>query len=266
MTIQEITQRNHINILGSGQKTMLFAHGYGCDQNMWRYITPEFQQNHKIVLFDHVGFGQSDWTHFEKNKYERLWGYAKDLIEICETLELPPITFVGHSVSATIGMLAAIEKPDLFKHLILIGASPCYINKAGYTGGFSEEEVHSLVDSLELNFHQWANFITPVIMGKEVQNQYTEELKNSFCAANPEAAILLAKTTFLSDYRDDFSKVSIPTLIIQTHPDAIAPREVGIFIHNKISHSKYVELNTIGHCPHLTAPKLVIEAIHHFIH
>ena len=260
-----LIRRNNINIFGNGSQPIVFAHGFGCDQNMWRYITPAFEKDFKIVLFDHVGSGKSDQSAYDFEKYSTLQGYADDLIDICNELHLQNVVFVGHSVSSMIGILAAIKSPDLFEKLVLIGPSPCYVNKDGYVGGFTSQDIDELVETLESNYLGWSSYITPVIIGNPEMPEYSEELRNSFCNMNPEIAKHFAKVTFLGDNREDLHKVTIPTLIIQCHPDVIAPVVVGEFVHKKIPNSRYVLLNSSGHCPHLTFPDQVISSIHTFL-
>jgi sigma-B regulation protein RsbQ len=262
---QQIINRNNIKISGSGKQPMLFAHGYGCDQHMWRYIAPAFEKNFQIVLFDHVGSGKSDQTAYDFEKYKTVKGYADDLIEICDTLNLKEVIFVGHSVSSIIGVLAAVERPDLFDKLILIGPSPCYINKADYYGGFKQDDIDELIVTLESNYLGWSSYITPIIIGNPEKEVYAEELKNSFCSMNPDIAKQFARATFLGDNREDLFKVTSSTLIIQCHPDVIAPVEVGMFVHKAIPKSEYVLLNSPGHCPHLTAPEQVIASIEAYL-
>lgn len=261
----DIASRNNINQTGNGTPPIVFAHGYGCDQKMWRFITPAFEKDYQVILFDHVGSGKSDESAYNFEKYSTLKGYAKDLIEICDELQLQKVIFVGHSVSTMIGVLAATERPDLFDKLILIGPSPCYINSNGYFGGFNRQDIDELVTTLESNYLGWSSFITPLIIGNQAMPEYAEELKNSFCSMNPAIAKHFARVTFLGDNREDLTKVTTPALIIQCHPDVIAPVQVGEFVHKNIAASKYVLLNSAGHCPHLTAPFQVIAVIQSFL-
>lgn len=244
---------------------MVFAHGYGCDQNMWRFVAPAFEDEYRVVLFDHVGSGKSDQSAYNFEKYSSLQGYADDLIEICEYLNLRKVVFVGHSVSSIIGVLAEKSRPDLFDRLVLVGPSPCYINELDYIGGFSRKDIDELVDTLESNYLGWSSFITPVIIGNPDKPEYSEELKNSFCSMNPEIAKHFAKVTFLGDNRKDLAHVSSPTLIIQCHPDIIAPIQVGEYVHQQIPNSSLVVLKSPGHCPHLTDPDQVIESLKIFL-
>ena len=257
--------RNNVNRLGKGKQTMLFAHGYGCDQNMWRFITPAFQKDYDCVLFDHVGSGDSDKDSYDFEKYNTLEGYAEDIIALCDELELKNVIYVGHSVGAIMGVLAAARRPDLFDRMILIGPSPCYINKNGYYGGFSQQDINELVETLENNYLGWSSYITPVIIGDPEKPEFTEELHNSFCRMNPNIAKHFAKVTFLSDNRDDLFKVSTPALIIQCHPDIIAPVQVGLYVHEKMLNSNFIQLESPGHCPHLTSPELTINALKFYL-
>jgi sigma-B regulation protein RsbQ len=260
-----IKQRNNIHIYGNGNQVILFAHGFGCDQNMWRFVAPAFYDHYKVILFDHVGSGNSDWSSYSATKYDSLDGYARDVLEICDELELADVIFVGHSVSCMIGILAAIREPEQFKRLVLIGPSPCYINNDNYIGGFTREDIMGLMESLDSNYLGWSSAIAPVIMGNSDRPELSEELANSFCRTNPEIAKQFAKVTFLSDNRDDLKKLKTPSLILQCMEDVIAPVEVGEYLHKTIPDNEMVILNASGHCPNLSAPKETIQAIKDFI-
>jgi sigma-B regulation protein RsbQ len=262
---KEIAQRNNVKIFGKGSHPIVFAHGYGCDQKMWRFITPAFENDYQIILFDHVGSGNSDQNAYDFEKYNTLKGYANDLNEMCDELQLEKVIFVGHSVSSMIGILAAAERPELFDKLVLIGPSPCYINDYDYFGGFTKQDIDELIDTLESNYLGWSSFITPVIIGNPEMPEYSEELREGFCNMDPEIAKHFAKVTFLGDNRVDLSRVSTSSLIIQCHPDIIAPVQVGEFVHKELTESEYVLLNTSGHCPHLTAPDQVISSIKSYL-
>jgi sigma-B regulation protein RsbQ len=256
-----ILLRNNVKVFGSGTIPIVFAHGYGCDQNMWRLITPAFETKYKIVLYDHVGFGKSDLSAFESQKYSRLDGYAGDLIEICRDLQIDRAIFVGHSVGAMIGVLAAIREPNLFRKLVLIGPSPCYINDHDYIGGFTRTDIDGLLDFLDSNHLGWSNTMAPVIMGNPDRPELAEELANSFCRTDPEIAKHFARVTFLSDNRADLSRLTVPSLILQCSQDAIAPTEVGQYVQRHLANSSIVHLKATGHCPQLSAPHETIEAI-----
>ncbi len=253
---QTITVRNNVKVFGHGSQTMMFAHGFGCDQNMWRFITPAFENEYRIVLFDYVGSGRSDTSAYSSIRYGRLDGYAQDVIDICQELQLEEVIFVGHSVSGMIGMLAAKMAPKLFKTLILLGPSPCYINHPPeYFGGFEEADLRGLLDMMEKNRLGWASFLAPVVMKNADKPELTRELEQSFCAMNPKIAREFAQTTFFSDNRADLAKVSTPSLILQCSDDSIAPMAVGEYLHRVWPDSTFVVMKATGHCPHLSHPE-----------
>jgi len=244
---------------------MLFAHGFGCDQNMWRWVAPAFQPSHRVVLFDHVGAGKSDTSAYDRQKYATLDGYATDILEICHELRLSDVVFVGHSVSAMIGVLAANREPDLFKALVLVGPSPRYIDDEGYVGGFSRQDIEGLLVSLDSNYLGWSQSMAPAIMGNADRPELGEELTNSFCRTDPEIAGHFARVTFFSDNRQDLDAVRTPALILQCSEDVIAPRSVGDFVHRQIPDSRLVVMKATGHCPNLSAPDETIQAIEGFL-
>lgn len=258
-------QRNNVKVIGNGNKTILFAHGYGCDQNMWRFVYPAFTDDYKVILFDHVGFGGSDTSEYTPKIYGSLQAYADNILEICEALDLKDVIFVGHSVSAMIGILAANKMPKIFSKLILIGPSPRYINETGYVGGFDIESIHSLLESLDSDYLAWSNAMAPVIMGNAEKPELGEELAASFCRSNEEIAKNFAYLTFLSDGRPDLKKVKVKTLVLQCKEDIIAPLEVGQFVHQSIPNSNMVIMEATGHCPNLSAPVETIAAIKNFL-
>jgi sigma-B regulation protein RsbQ len=257
--------RNNVKVCGQGSEPIMFAHGYGCDQNMWRYVAPAFERDYKIVLFDHVGAGNSDATAFDRRKYQTLSGYAEDVLEICHELDLRNVTFVGHSVSSMIGVLAAIREPDRFSNLVMVGPSPRYINDGLYVGGFERSEIDGLLDTLDQNYLGWASTMAPAIMGNSDRPELAAELENSFCRTNPQIAKFFARVTFLSDNRSDLSKVGTRTLVLQCSADVIAPLSVGEFVHQQIPDSELVILNATGHCPNLSAPEETVREIKRFL-
>ena len=260
-----VVKRNNVILKGKGKEVIMFAHGFGCDQNMWRYITPAFEENYKIVLFDHVGAGASDLKAYSKVKYESLEGYADDILEIAQELKLEDIIFVGHSVSAVMGIIAAQKKPKLFKSLILVGPSPSYINEGDYTGGFTRSQIDELLESLDQNHLGWSMTMAPVIMGNPERKELGEELANSFCRTDPEIAKHFARTTFLTDKRSILSNSITPSLILQCSNDVIAPIAVGEYMHRHMANSKLVIMKATGHCPNLSAPGETIQAITDFL-
>ena len=259
-------ERNNVVLHGpqDGQP-MVFAHGFGCDQNMWRFVWPAFADDYRIVLFDHVGAGGSDPRAYDPQRYSSLEGYADDVLTICRELELHDVVFVGHSVSSMMGVLAAAQEPDLFARLVLVGPSPRYVDEDGYVGGFSRPDIDSLLDSLASNYLGWSSIMAPVIMGNPDRPELGEELTNSFCRADPAIARRFAEVTFLSDNRSDLDRVGTSSLVLQCADDAIAPRAVGEYVHRRLANSRLVLMRATGHCPNLSAPEETIAAIRAFL-
>ncbi len=261
-----VLRRNNVRTSGRpGGQPMLFAHGFGCDQNMWRYVTPSFEDHYRIILFDHVGAGRSDASAYDRQKYDELAGYAADIIEICDSLELEDVIFVGHSVAAMMGVLAARRRPDLFASLVLVGPSPRYIDDNGYRGGFTEAEIDDLLVSLESNFLGWSAQMAPVIMGNPDRPELGEDLTHSFCRTDPDIAAHFAQVTFRSDNRADLAGLETPTLVLQCSDDVIAPESVGRYVHDLLPNSEFVMLDAVGHCPNLSAPDQTVAAIRSFL-
>jgi sigma-B regulation protein RsbQ len=243
----------------------MLAHGFGCDQNLWRLAVPSLARRFRVLLFDHIGAGASDLSAWNPDKYSTLAGYAQDVLAICRDLDLRDVVFVGHSVSAMIGVLAAVEEPQRFAKLVLLTPSPRYIDEGDYRGGFSHDDIEELLESLESNYLGWSQAMAPVIMGNPHRPELGQELTNSFCRTDPAIARVFARATFLSDNRADLAKLSIPTLVIECSQDVIAPREVGAFVHQQITGSQLVTLDATGHCPQLSAPEATAEAITAFV-
>ena len=261
-----VMTRNNVSVVGATRgQPMMFAHGFGCDQNMWRHVAPAFADEYRIVLFDHVGAGGSDLGAYSRTKYASLDGYAADVLEICRELELRDVIFVGHSVSAMIGVLAAAAEPERFAKLILVGPSPRYIDDDEYHGGFTRKDIEGLLDALDSNFLGWSHTYAPAIMGRPDRPDLGEELTNSFCRTDPEIARQFARVTFLSDNRADLRRVTTPTLVLQCSDDIIAPSSVGKFVHEELRGSELVHLQAKGHCPNLSAPEETVEAIRRFL-
>ena len=258
--------RNNVNVRGNPEgRPMMFAHGFGCDQNMWRYVWPAFEDDFRIVLFDHVGAGGSDIAAFEPARYASLRGYADDVVEIARELDLRDMVFVGHSVSAMGGVLAATAEPDRVGALVLIGPSPRYIDDGDYVGGFNEEDIEGLLDSMDANYLGWSSAMAPVIMGNDDRPELGEELTNSFCRRDPDIARQFARVTFLSDNRADLAAVRTPALVLQCSDDPIAPEAVGHYVAGQLPQSSFVQLEATGHCPNLSAPGETIAAIRAFV-
>ena len=261
----EILRRNNVKIFGRGTQPMLFAHGFGCDQNMWRFITPDFQDDYRVVLFDYVGAGGSDVKAYDGERYGTLEGYARDVLDVVEALELEDIIFVGHSVSSMIGVLAANQQPERFERLILIGPSPRYINESPYVGGFERADIEGLLDMMDRNFIGWANFLAPAIMKNDDRPELGEELTASFCSTDPIIARRFAEATFLADNRADLTGVSVPSLLLQCSDDMVAPQEVGEYLHREMPGSTLRVMNATGHCPHMSDPDETVMLIKEYL-
>ena len=256
--------RNNVRVVGHGPTTMVFAHGFGCDQNMWRLLAPAYEARYRTVLFDLVGSGKSDLAAYDPMKYATLGGYADDAIEILCEIGGGPAIFVGHSVSAMIGLLANLKEPSLFAAQIMVGPSPCYINDGDYVGGFTRADIDSLLDTLESNYLGWSSNMAPAIMGAPHEDLGVE-LTNSFCRTDPDIAKQFARVTFLSDLRQELTRLRAPTLILQCDEDIIAPRSVGEYMHRVLPSSTLAVVKNVGHCPHLSAPSASAAAIDAFL-
>jgi sigma-B regulation protein RsbQ len=244
---------------------MVFAHGYGCDQHMWRHVAPAFEDDHRVILFDHAGAGGAGRAAYDVERHATLDGYAADVVDICRELDVRDGIFVGHSVSAMIGVLADLAAPELFDRLVLVGPSPRYIDDEGYTGGFSEADIRELLESLESNYLGWSSAMAPVVMGNADRPELGAELTDSFCRADPDLARRFAEATFLSDNRSDLPQVRTPTLVLQCRDDVIAPEAVGRYVAETIPHADLVVLEATGHCPNLSAPEQTVAAMMPFV-
>ncbi len=265
LSSETVFRRNNVSVSGSGERTMMFAHGFGCDQNMWSAVASSFEPEFRTVLFDYVGHGRSDLKAWDAKRYASLAGYAEDVLEIGRALDLSEAIFVGHSVSSMIGALASLKAPGMFSDLVMVGPSPRYIDDEGYNGGFSRSQIDELLEFLADNHLGWASTMAPVIMGNPDRPELGAELENSFCRTDPEIAREFARVTFLSDNRDDLSKIVTRTLVLQCSNDIIAPQSVGEFVHDQIANSEYHLLEATGHCPNLSAPDEVAAAIRDFV-
>jgi sigma-B regulation protein RsbQ len=257
--------RNNVHVSGTGSKEMMFAHGFGCDQNMWRLVAPSFEREWRVVLFDHVGAGGSDLAAYNPEKYASLAGYADDIVEIGRELELNDAVFVGHSVSAMIGALASLKAPGMFESLVMVGPSPRYIDDGDYAGGFTEAQIDELLESLADNHMGWSAAMAPAIMGNPDRPELGQELANSFCRTDPDIAKSFARVTFKSDNRSDLEKITARTLVLQCSDDIIAGRQVGEYVHAHVPGSQLALLRATGHCPNLSAPEEVVSAIRAFL-
>ena len=261
----DILVRNNVRVFGKGTQPMLFAHGFGCDQNMWRFVTPAFEESYRIVLFDYVGSGKSDLQAYSAERYGDLDGYAQDVLDVCDALDLRDVILVGHSVSSMVGVLAANQEPDRFSRLIMVGPSPRYVNDDGYVGGFERKDIEGLLETMEHNYIGWANFLAPVVMKNSERPELAEELNESFCSTDPVIARRFAEATFLSDNRADLARVSVPSLIMQCSDDMIAPLAVGEYLVHNLPGSTLRVLSATGHCPHMSHPDETIAVIKEYL-
>lgn len=260
-----VLTRNNVSVCGSGERALIFAHGFGCDQHMWKDVAHQFEAEFQVVLFDHVGAGESDLSAYDSAKYSSLDGYACDLIEIGDALDLQNAVIIGHSVSAMIGALASIRRPDLFGEIVMVGPSPRYIDDSDYLGGFSEAQIEELLSFLHENHLGWSAAMAPQIMGNDDRPELGQRLTKSFCATDPEIARQFARVTFYGDNRKDLPNVTARTLVLQCQQDIIAPEDVGRYVHATLPNSDYRLLNATGHCPNLSAPDEVTNAIRDFL-
>jgi len=261
-----VLRRNNVTVNGPPDgPPMIFAHGFGCDQNMWRFVAPAFADRYRTVLFDFVGAGRSDLSAYDPARYGHLDGYATDVLEIVHALDLQDVVFVGHSVSAMIGVLAVNREPARFAALVLVAPSPRYLDDDGYTGGFSADDIEGLLSSLDQNYLGWSSAMAPVIMANADRPELGAELTASFCRTDPEIQKRFARATFLSDNRADLAPVRLPSLVLQCADDPIAPGTVGDYVHAQIRGSRLVQLKATGHCPNLSAPEETVAAMADFL-
>lgn len=261
----DLLKRNNVHVSGDGPATMVFAHGFGCDQHMWRLMAPSFEDRYRVVTFDLVGSGLSDLAAYDKRKYDSLQGYADDVVEILDGFAKEPVVFVGHSVSAMIGLLADLRSPGRISAQVMVGPSPCYINQGDYVGGFERADIDSLLETLESNYLGWSSSMAPAIMGAPGQPELGAELTNSFCRTDPEIAKHFARVTFMSDNRAELARLATPTLILQCTDDLIAPQAVGEFMQRTMPNATLRLIENTGHCPHLSAPSASRQAVDEFL-
>ena len=257
--------RNNVHVTGSGPMTMVFVHGFGCDQTMWRNLAPAFADRFRVVLYDLTGSGRSDWSAYDRAKYGSLQGHVTDLLEVLDACAAGPTIVVGHSVGASIALLATVAAPQRFVAQVLVGPSPCYVNDGDYVGGFNREDIDGLLDSMETNFLDWSRKMAPAIMGAPNQPGLGEELTRSFCRNDPAIAKHFARVTFNTDIRAEVVRSTVPALILQCSDDLIVPREVGDWLHDHLAHSALRVIDNVGHCPHLSAPTASSDAIESFL-
>lgn len=260
-----ILKRNNVRIGGQGQKVLVFAHGFGCDQYVWNQIAPAFESKYRVVLFDYVGSGRSDKSAYSKERYRSLHGYKEDLLELCDALSLENIVFIGHSVSSMIGALAAVERPGLMKNLIMIGPSPHFLNGEGYKGGFEKEDIEGMLQMIKGDYNEFARFLSPVVMQNASRPHLAADFERLLCQNDPDIISDFAEATFLSDVREDLAKVTVPTLILQTRNDAVAPESVGEYVHSQLQNSEYKLMEAEGHSPHVSDAEETISKIAEYL-
>jgi sigma-B regulation protein RsbQ len=261
-----IEQRNNVRISGRGDRVVMFLHGLGCDQRMWRYVVPAFESDYRVILMDLVGCGQSQLSAFDRQRYQTLDGYARDILEVIEALDLQDVMFVGHSVSSMLGTIASIQQPEKFSKLVMVAPSPCYINDPpDYQGGFDREDIEELLDLMDKNYMGWASFLAPLAMGNSESPELARELEQSFCSTDPITAKTFAQATFYSDCRSMLPQILTPCLVLQCSEDALVPEAIGEYMQQHILHSTYVKLSATGHCPHLSHPVETAAVIREYI-
>lgn len=261
----DIVRRNNVRVAGSGRQPLMLAHGFGCDQRMWRLLAPAFESDYRVVLFDYVGLGRSDLAAYRPDRYASLDGYAQDVLDICDALALDDVIFVGHSVSSMIGMLAAIRQPDRFAHLVMIGPSPRYLNDDGYVGGFERRDIDALLQMMDANYVAWAHFLAPIVMANPERPELADELEQTFCSTDPGVARRFAHATFFADNRSDLARSSVPALILQCSDDAIAPDAVGEYMQRHLPHGTLRRMRATGHCPQISHPDETIGQIKEYL-
>jgi sigma-B regulation protein RsbQ len=260
-----VLDRNHVHVAGAGTQTLLFCNGFGCSQHIWRYVSTSLSSRYRVVLFDHVGSGESELSAYDPQKYSALAGYAQDVVEICQALDLRHVVVVGHSVGATIAMLAAIQAPEYFAKVIMIGASPCYINKPDYYGGASQEDMNQLLDLMDVDYDSWANMFAGLLIGASRRPSLGEELAGYFCSTDSTIAKRFARIALLADNRAEIPQLQLPTLLLQCSDDAVVPSEVGEYLLAHLPHATLTNLQATGHCPHLSAPLEILSIIEPFL-
>ena len=261
----DILKQHHVSFYGSGGQSIVFAHGFGTDQQAWRYVAPAFAAQNQVVLFDLVGAGQSDKTAYDFGRYQTLDGYVTDLLALLRALQLPKVVYVGHSVSGMIGVLAAIREPELFDRLVLLAASPCYINDGAYSGGFEPDDLEELLGFLDRDYLSWSNTMVPALVGGDMRPELVDDVLASFTSVEPAIARQFARATFPSDYRAALNQLQVPALIVQCSDDSVASPAVGHYLHEHLAGSTLTILNTEGHYPHLNAPVATIAAVERYL-
>lgn len=260
-----IERKLNARVKGDGSPTLVFIHGYGCDQNMWRFVAPAFADRHRCLLYDLMGMGGSDYSSYDLSNYASLEAHAGDLEALLDAMDIKDAVLVGHSVGATIACLTALRGSERIRALALVAPSPSFINDGDYVGGFDRESIEGLIGLMEQNFLGWTEQVAPVISGQEADGATTEELSESFCRTDPKIAKHFGRVTFLADHRKEMSQVALPTLILQCRADALAPVEVGQWLEARMAQGRMEIIEATGHCPHMTDPEKTIGALRGFL-
>lgn len=262
----DVLTRNNVKVSGLGERPLVFVHGYGCDQVMWRLVSPSFKQDYKLILFDYVGAGGSDLDAYDPERYATLAGYAQDIIEVCDALDLKDAILIGHSVSSMICLLAAKGIPHRIASLVMVCPSPRYLNDPpDYLGGFERADIEGLLDMIERNQPGWATYLAGVVAQNPERPELALELESSFCAMRPSIARRFAAATFLADNRQDLADFHKPTLILQCAQDAVAPAFVGTYLHQHMPGSTLRSMLATGHCPQLSHPDETVSMIRSYL-
>lgn len=262
---QRVLTRHSVRVIGEGKPPMLLCNGFGCTQHIWHYLTTALAVQHQVIVFDYVGSGESDVNAYSPQKYATLASYAQDVVEICQALDLREAILVGHSVGATIAMLAAIQAPQHFAKVVLLAPSPCYINEPGYYGGFERADLLQVLAAMKEDYQGWTTAFADLLMGPTSTASLGQELANFFCETDSTIARQFAQVTFLSDNRADVGQLRLPTLVVQCTDDVAGPPEVGAYFLQHLPQGKLTTLSTAGHCPHLSAPLETLAAIRAFV-
>lgn len=264
---QSVYERHNVRVLGSLGPPLIFAHGFGSEQRAWRSQVAAFKDHYQIILFDHVGCGRSDFNAYNATRYSSIHGYAEDLLELCEELDVRDGILVGHSVSGMAGLLAAVAEPKRFRQLVFVKASPRYLNdpSAGYVGGFEPAQLESLYAAMSGNFHAWSTGFSKLVMDNPEMPELAQEFARSLTLMRPDIALASARVIFESDLRAELPRLKTPTLIVQSGSDFAVPDEVGLYMARHIPLAQLARIDARGHLPHLSAPQAVNQAINDFL-
>ncbi|MBE7941559.1 MULTISPECIES: alpha/beta hydrolase [Ramlibacter] len=265
MNDAQLRQRFNVTVHGDGPVTLLFVHGLGCNQSMWRFVAPHFEDRFRVVMMDLMGCGRSDWSAWEPGRYATLDGHAQDLIAVAQAFAGPHTVLVVHSVATMIGLLADLKAPPLFAAHAMFAPSPCYLNEGGYTGGFERETLAALLEMLDNDGATFAGRMAPVIMGESHPPGYAREIEDAFCATLPEAFRQFARATFEGDFRARLPQLVKPVLVLQCTEDVVAPRSVGEYMATTLPDARLVLVPTQGHVPQMADPTRCIQALEDFL-